>query len=313
MPTVPMAAPYDRFNASNLKIAGIFTILYLSWIGIFVGARLDHFAFLGFLLIMFFTNKLTRNVVLGFGFFVIYWILYDGMRVIPNYEVNPVHVLEPFNLEKSLFGLNINGAIITPSEYFMTHKSDFQSILSGILYLTWVPLPLLFALLLFFKNKKLLIHFSFAFLLTNLIGFVIYYLYPAAPPWYYLMHGESVDYSILGNAAQLLEFDRLTGTHIFQNMYNKNANVFAAVPSLHAAYPIVLFYFGLKYKVHWLSILFFLDIIGIWYAAVYSLHHYIVDLLLGGMCAILSIFVYEVLFNRKGKSNFLDTYTSLIR
>ena len=304
---------YHRFSKSNIKIASIFTILYIGWISISMGLRAEHIGAMSFIIMMFFASKVTRNIALGFGFFIIYAILYDSLRVWPNYELNPVHIIEPFNLEKTLFGLNLNGTNVIPGEYLFANKTDFQSFISGAFYLTWVPFPLAFALYLFFKNKKLLIGFSFTFLLTNLVGFIIYYIYPAAPPWYKLYHGTELDFSVLGSAAGLLEFDRLIGSPIFENMYTRNSNVFAAIPSLHAAYPVVLFYFGLKNKVKWMSILFFIDILGIWYGAVYTLHHYIIDLLLGGLCAIIAIFAYEKLFNKKGKKTFLDTYSDLIR
>lgn len=304
---------YNRFSRSNMKLGVIFTLLYLIWTVAFVGMRPDHWMFLFFVLLMIYATRTSREIILTFGLFVLYWIIYDGMRVIPNFEVNPVHIIEPFNLEKSLFGLNLNGEKVIPGVFLQAHGNDFLSLLSGIFYLTWVPLPILFGLYLFYKDRRLLIHFSFVFLLTNLIGFVVYYLYPAAPPWYYLQYGNTLDYTILGDAARLSEFDRIVGVPLFQNMYTKNANVFAAIPSLHAAYPIVLFYFGLKHRVRWMSILFFVDIIGIWFAAVYSLHHYVIDLILGGLCAIFSIFVYQFMLNRRGKVSILDTYADLIR
>ena len=303
---------YQRFSTSNIKIAFIFTTCYLSWIHLSMGLRSEHLVSISVLLLMFFTGKTTRNIVLGFGFFILYAIIYDSLRVFPNYELNPVHVIEPYNLEKSLFGVELNGNKVIPGEYLFDAKSDLKSFLAGAFYLTWVPLPVLFALYLFFKDKKLLVHFTFAFLLTNLIGFVGYYLYPAAPPWYKLYYGDIVDHSLLGSAAGLVEFDRIIGTPLFENMYTRNSNVFAAIPSLHAAYPIVLFYFGLKHKVKWMYVLFFIDIIGIWYGAVYSLHHYIVDLLLGGLCALIGILIYEKVFNRKGGDTFLDKYAALI-
>ncbi len=305
--------PYNRFSSTNIKIASIFSILYLGWIHWSMGLRVEHITSIIVLITLFFMGKTTRNLVLGFGFFILYAILYDSLRVWPNIQFNPVHVIEPFNLEKKLFGLNLNGTEVIPSEYLYAHKSDIKGFIAGAFYLTWVPVPLLFAVYLFFKNKKLLVHFSFAFLLTNLVGFLIYYLYPAAPPWYKIYHGDVVDFSISGSAAGLVDFDRIIGMPLFENMYTRNSNVFAAIPSLHAAYPIVLFYFGLKNKVRWLYILFFIDIIGIWYGAVYTLHHYIIDLLLGGLCAIIAIFIYERIFNRKEKRTFLDTYTELIR
>jgi len=313
MSNVLTDVPYNRFSSINIKIAAIFTVLYLGWIQFSMGLRAEHIGASVFLILMFFASKTTRNMVLGFGFFILYAILYDSLRVWPNIQFNPVHIIEPFNLEKQLFGLNLNGTEVIPGEYLYASKSDLKGFIAGAFYLTWVPLPILFAGYLFFKDKKLLVHFSFAFLLTNLIGFVIYYLYPAAPPWYKLNHGDTVDFNVIGSAAGLLDFDRIIGIPLFENMYTRNSNVFAAIPSLHAAYPIVLFYFGWKHKVRWLYVLFFIDIIGIWYGAVYTLHHYIIDLLLGGLCAIIAIFIYEKVFNRVGKKTFLDTYTDLIR
>ena len=64
--------------------------------------------------------------LLGFGFFIIYAILYDSLRVWPNHEFNPVHILEPFNLEKRLFGLNLNGTMVIPGEYLFAHKTDIH-------------------------------------------------------------------------------------------------------------------------------------------------------------------------------------------
>ena len=149
--------PYNRFSKSNIQIASIFTVLYIGWISLSMGIRIEHISVMSVLLVAFFASKTTRNITLGLGFFIIYAILYDSLRVWPNYEFNPVHIIEPFNLEKRLFGLNLNGTEVIPSEYLFANKSDFQSILSGAFYLTWVPFPLLFALYLFFKNKKLLI------------------------------------------------------------------------------------------------------------------------------------------------------------
>lgn len=42
-----------------------------------------------------------------------------------------------------------------------------------------------------------------------------------------------------GNVAGLGRFDELLGCSVFHSIYGRNANVFAAVPSLHAAYMVV--------------------------------------------------------------------------
>ena len=299
---------FDRFKWQDVSPVLFSALAYIVWLFIFVGFRVDHIYFIIFFMTMYLLHPLTRKMILSFIFFLLFWIIYDSMRVLPNYEINSVHIIEPYNFEKLLFGIQCEDRLLTPNEYYAENTSSVKDLLAGIFYLTWVPLPVFYGMWLFFKDRSMLLKFSFAFLLTNLMGFLIYYSYPAAPPWYMMIHGNIENFNIPGNAANLMRFDALIGSPIFENMYNKNANVFAAIPSLHAAYPIILFYFGLKKKYKWLSILFFIDIIGIWFAAVYSLHHYIIDLILGGFCALFAIFVFELVSRRAKFQHFLERY-----
>src|SRR5882757_4617233 len=103
-----------------------------------------------------------------------------------------------------------------------------------------MPIPLLFAFYLFRKNKIQFLHFSLAFLFVNLIGFVVYYACPAAPPWYVQQYGFDVNFNTPGNTAGLARFDAYFGINLFHNLYAKSSNVFAAMPSLHSAYPVVV-------------------------------------------------------------------------
>ncbi len=300
------------FSRTTLTIAGVFLIIYLLWLALVVGFRSDHLYFLLFLVITYFSTGATRRFALSFIFFWIFWILYDAMRIYPNYMVNPVHIIEPYNLEKLLFPITIGNEVLTPNEYFYRYSNKLSDFFSGIFYLTWVPLPMAYCVYLFFTDKQMLLKFSGTFLLANLIGFTVYYLYPAAPPWYVHYHGTSTNFDIPGNAAQLSRFDDLVNFPIFANIYNKNANVFAAIPSLHATYPVVLLYFGLKKRHKWLSVLFAIDVIGIWYAAVYSMHHYIIDVILGSFCAIIAIFVFDYVLMKTKIRTLIDKYAAFI-
>lgn len=305
--------PLDHpFSKTTLSIAGIFLTIYLLWLNLVVGFRNDHLYFIIFLAVTYFASTISRKFVLGFVFFWLFWIIYDGMRAYPNFMVNTIHIIEPYNLEKFLFPISDGNTIMTPNEYFYANPNKLSDFLSGLFYLTWVPLPMAYCLYLFFTDKVMLLRFSATFLFANFIGFAIYYIYPAAPPWYLEYHGTTIDFDIPGNAAQLLRFDDLINYPIFANMYNKNANVFAAIPSLHAAYPVVLLYFGLKKRHKWLSVLFAIDVIGIWYAAVYSMHHYIIDVILGSFCAIIAIFVFDYILMKTKIRAFIEKYAAFI-
>jgi len=294
---------WNRFGKKPVLTALIISVLYLTWTVYFVGFRNDHLVILIVSLIAYFATPTSRRVYTDFSIFILYWIIYDSMRVYPNYKFNPVHIQQPYDFEKSLFGININGAILTPNEYFALFHTRFLDILTGIFYLNWVPLPFFFAFYFYFTGRvKLFRDFAFVFLFVNILGFIIYYLYPAAPPWYVALHGFELIPGTMGNTAQFYRFDSIVGLPIFASLYEKNANVFAAIPSLHSAYPVILFYYGKQLKRNWLTALFVVFMLGIWFSAVYSGHHYIIDVILGVLCAVIGIAIFEAVSKRIQKS-----------
>lgn len=306
-------SPINSLISKETIIIGIsFLVIYLFWLMTFVGIRVDHYYFLAILIFGYIATPTSRKFIMSMVFFWLFWIIYDAMRVWPNYLVNPIHIQELYEAEKSIFGFTYNGNIVTPNEWFKIHEHKIWDVLSGVFYLTWVPLPIAYAIYLFFNDKSMMLRFTACFLFANLVGFVIYYLYPAAAPWYVYYHGFEQNFEIGGSSAQLANFDEVVGMPIFEGMYEKNANVFAAIPSLHSAYPVVLFYYGMKKRYKIASVIFFLDIIGIWFAAVYTMHHYIIDVLLGAMCAIIAIFVFEQIIMKSNFKNILNRYVNFI-
>src|SRR3712207_9529430 len=71
-------------------------------------------------------------------------------------------------------------------------------------------------------------------------------------------------------------FDSLVGMNIFGSIYGRNANVFAAVPSLHAAYMVVALVYAVIHRCRWYVIaLFAVVMAGIWASAVSTFHPFI--------------------------------------
>ncbi|MCL1938183.1 MAG: phosphatase PAP2 family protein [Candidatus Azobacteroides sp.] len=306
------AFPSTQEVISAVSIIAIY-ILSTAW---FIGLRWEHLALAGAFLLLFGANEKSRKLVVGLIPFFIFGISYDWMRVFPNYQVNPVDVEDLFNLEKKLFGITDHGIKLIPSEYFSLHHHPIADFLSGLFYLGWVPIPVLFGIYLYFKNQKeIFLRFSLVFLLVNLIGFVFYYLHPAAPPWYVMLYGFERVFDIPGNTGGLSRFDDLIGIPLFHSIYGRNANVFAAVPSLHSAYLVVVLFYAVKDKCHpiILAIIAFF-MCGIWFTAVYMAHHYIIDVLLGIFCALLGIFLFEcMLMKLKFFKTFFSQYLNYIQ
>ena len=285
---------FKRFTKKNIAVNAILVATYLLWISFIGGIKSESVILVILWLVTFYAHDKSRRFILGFSTFIIFWIIYDSMRIIPNYEVSAIHIREPYEIEKVLFGFNFNGNLLTPNEYFSIVNNRFLDFLSGFFYINWMPIPLGFGIYLYLKDKYLFLTYSLVFLIANLLGFAIYYIYPAAPPWYVELYGFDLHLGVPGNRAGLIRFDELIGMPVFEGIYNKNANVLAAMPSLHAAYPVIVLYFAAKSKVNYITkMLFTIFILGIWFSAVYSNHHYIIDVIMGALVALVTIFVFE--------------------
>ncbi|MEO6981358.1 MAG: phosphatase PAP2 family protein, partial [Mucilaginibacter sp.] len=282
-----------KINTRSVAIVLLITVFYLLVSILLVGFKTDQLFLAGIFNAAFFLSPISRKFIIGFAIFIVYWIIFDYMKAFPNYNYNTVHIADLYNFEKHLFGIHFNGELLTPNEYWRVNGSTVIDIAAGIFYLCWIPVPLAFAGYLFFKNRKQFLYFSLTFVLINFIGFVIYYLYPAAPPWYVEYHGFAFQAKTPGNTAGLAKFDAFFNAGIFKSIYSKGSNVFAAMPSLHSSYPVVVLYYGLKNRLGAMNIFFIVVMLGIWFTAVYASHHYIVDVLAG----ILSAFVGITIFN----------------
>lgn len=244
--------------------------------------------------------KPTRKFALALTPWLVFACSYDGMRLLPNYEVNLIDTRGIYEAEKSLFGIGTAAGTLIPGEWFNLHNCAFADFMAGFFYLCWVPVPLGFAIYLYLKGKReMYLRFSLAFLFVNLVGFVGYYIHPAAPPWYVIEHGFTPVLNTPGSVAGLGRFDALVGAPVFHSIYCNNSNVFAAVPSLHAAYMLVATIYAVISRQNKLCIGIFAFIcMGIWWTAVYSTHHYIIDVLLGILTTIVALLILERLLLR---------------
>ena len=281
------------FSVKNFIIIFFIVGFYLLFSSFLIGFKTDQLILSAIFVIAYFSSLTGRKFIIGFSIFIIYWILFDYMKAFPNYAYNQVHILELYNAEKWVFGIHQNNTIVSPNEFWLTRTTTFLDILCGIFYLCWIPVPLAFATWLFFNNKAIFLQFAISFVLVNMLGFIIYYIYPAAPPWYIQKFGDVFIANTKGNTAGLQRFDDYFNLGVFNGLYAKSSNVFAAMPSLHSSYPVVVLYYGIKKKVGWVNLLFVIVMLGIWFAAVYTSHHYVVDVLAGITCAIITLFIFQ--------------------
>jgi len=243
--------------------------------------------------IMPYVGPRAKRVFLGIMPIGIVGLFYDSMRFVKNVGLSPerVHVCDLRALEIRWFGIQMNGQPATVHDWVQTHPNLALDVLCSIPYGTFIGAAALFALFLYFVDYAAMRRFTSAFLAMNVLAFITYHVYPAAPPWYYHAHGCAVDLATRASEGpNLARVDAWLGVRYFGGFYGRSNDIFGAVPSLHVAYPLLIAIegyrpFALRGGLAWLkwplrigSATFF-----IWMAcaAVYLDHHWILDVICG--------------------------------
>ncbi len=272
-------------------LIGVF--IYFLWAYFALGLRSDHIYLIILFLGCYYIHPKVRKFLLAFLPFLLYWVVYDTLRIFQSNLLQPIHIGDLYNAEKSLFGISTpTHGLLTPNEYWLFHNSSVLDFLTGIAYINWFSVPLALAAWFWVKDKPAFTRFSTTFFLANLIGWIIYYIYPAAPPWYYELYGNIECHGIEGCAAGLLNFDTMFNINLFKNMYGMAPNPFAAMPSLHSAFPITVLVWSVQ-KFRWANIIFAIHAVGIWFSAIYLRHHYTLDVIAGITCGLFAYFIVQ--------------------
>ena len=147
----------------------LLALLFLTATTLFIGLRPEHLLITGLFVVLFFAAPATRRLAVALLPFVLFGISYDWMRLVPNYEVNPIDTRPLYEAERALFGITVDGQCLIPGEYFNAHHWSVADLLAGIFYLCWVPVPIAFGLWLYFSGQRRhYLRFAVAFLFVNL-------------------------------------------------------------------------------------------------------------------------------------------------
>jgi membrane-associated phospholipid phosphatase len=226
------------------------------------------------------------------GTFVLYALPFLGVGI--GYAflgrfagLRPAHVSDFRDLEQRLFPVRQGLEVHALSEVIASRPNVVLDVVCGLTYFLFLPEVFGFAVFLFFRSRRRMLELSVGFLLVNLLGWTIWVLYPVAPPWYADLHPDAAQiFTAPANAAALERVDTLLGIAYFKNFYARSAYVFGAFPSLHVAYAVLVarITWSLGGGLRALTTGFALVIA---FAAVYLRHHYILDVLAGGVLGVL--------------------------
>jgi membrane-associated phospholipid phosphatase len=148
---------------------------------------------------------------------------------------------------------------------------------TAAIYAAHFLLPLGIAFALWLKRRRSYYHYVIALMLMSFAAFFTAVVLPVAPPRFAYQYGEALP--VVDLAALVAN---QTGIGMLSWAYhNLIGNPVAAFPSLHAAYPILGFFF---LRDHWprASGLMLVYAAAVWFSIVYLGHHYVLDVI-GGL------------------------------
>jgi len=245
------------------------------------GIRWEHIAADGVLIVMPWIGTRSSMFVRAVLPLWIVGVLIDNVRYVPL--LGPIHTGDVLRLERVLFPAH--GGISWP-EWFDQHTHVALDLACGFAYATYLlEFFAADAYLYLTKERHWFSALAWAFCAANIAGFVINLVFPLAPPWYIIAHGAGpADPTVASSAAGCARFDALLGINYFSSFYSRNPNVFGAMPSLHVTYPLlVVWYFWGRGWPWRIATLAFAALVS--FAAVYLVHHYIVDVVAGAALA----------------------------
>ena len=121
-----------------------------------------------------------------------------------------------------------------------------------------------------------------AFAYLNFAAIAIYLLLPVAPPWWVSLYGTTQPTAELLTSLRMNEaMDGRLVTALIRNA----AQWFAAVPSLHGAYPVLLALLAVRERDRRLLFGLMVYAAAMWCATVVLNQHYVIDLIAGGWLA----------------------------
>jgi membrane-associated phospholipid phosphatase len=213
-------------------------------------------------------------------------LIYELLRGLFHYR-GTIHIGDLYELEARLFSVATAEGPRALSEVVSRHTNPWLDTLCGATYFLFLAEVIGVASYLFFRARPKALELSLGFLLVNLAGWSVWFVFPAAPPWYVDQYGTGPALlDVVSSPAGLARVDAWLGLPIATTFYAKSANVFGALPSLHVAYASLVAWVAapLGGRARWTTIAF---AISMAFSAVYLRHHYILDVVAGSVLALL--------------------------
>lgn len=252
--------------------------------------RPEHAVIAGLVLGLGLFNRTTQRLTAALYPGVLVAVASDAMRFVVPVFVTPerVHACDLRAFELTLFAVAPD---TTPGDWLQRHTAPFWDVFFAIPYAAFLYVVPVYALYLFVRDRERMALYLWAFAIAHVIGYTLWLVVPAAPPWYVRLNGCAVDVKAAANAAGLLRVDDLFGMSYFQQFYARAANAFGAVPSMHVAFPLIALFAAMG-RATWRTWPLHIGYAtAMFIGSVYLDHHWIVDGIAGAAVALAAVWI----------------------
>ncbi|NMO04777.1 inositol phosphorylceramide synthase [Gordonia sp. TBRC 11910] len=215
-------------------------------------------------------------------------VAYDFSRAAATSIGMPLQIETPINIDRALFGG------VLPTVWLQQHllpadgALPWWSFLTAFIYTTHLVVPWVLAAVLYVYSRGAWRRYMTTVVVLSFLGLLTYVLLPQAPPWYAAEHHAIAQRvgRVAGFGFGLVPIDTSTG------WLEANSNPVAAMPSLHAAFTIVvvvaLWPFVTNRVARAVLVLF---PVAMAFTLVYGGEHYVIDVLVGWVYAGVAIWL----------------------
>ncbi|HEU4803787.1 MAG TPA: phosphatase PAP2 family protein [Solirubrobacterales bacterium] len=286
------APPVEDVQGNGRRIA-------LIGLGAYVIATIVLFSFTGvllaretiflWLLVGLLTVSLTdvrgfaRGVIFDWLPFYLILVGYDFLRgFVGANPLFPPHYLPQIDADKFLFG-GVVPTVWLQERLYDVGQLPWYDVFSWAVYMSHYFMVFVIAAILWRVSHLRFLEFRAMVLALSIAAFATYALVPAAPPW------MAADHLMIGPVTRVTgSVWTELGVHPAASIWDKGDSLYntvAALPSLHAAFPMLICCFF--WRSGWLArVLGVAYVLAMGWTLVYGGEHYVFDVLLGWVYAV---------------------------
>ena len=288
--TIKLGAPHGRIALVVLYLALVLPTLILLHVGLVPNVLV--FVLLGAAVVV----GQARLFVRDWGVFLLVLILWQQTEGVAAWAGFPLRLRGLIAVDRAIASPLLHGAL--PQvwlQHHLYHRGHWQwyDLVSWGVYALHFPEPLLVGFAIWLRDRALFQRFSLAFLTLAALAFVGYIVYPAVPPWLAGRHHYRAiplvanifnDFNYYALQKGLGQSDK--------SLITMHYNLTAAMPSLHAAFPILsALYLRQTFGRRGLVMLVYAAVMC--FAVVYMGEHWIIDIVVGIGCALVAYLAVE--------------------